>query len=218
MTETVRTEHATIEFDGQRCIHARQCVLKRPDVFVPNAAGEWIHPECASAAELLEIAHNCPSGAIQAQHPDGSTMEQPPLVNTVRVMENGPLALHADFTHSATGVHEFRATLCRCGASRNKPFCDHSHADAGFTATGEPPEQSSEALPTRNGPVLLEPKPDGPLHLSGPLEVITGTGKTIHRATELWLCRCGQSNKKPYCDGSHVKAGFKSETPSADAP
>ena len=55
----------TILFDGQRCIHSRNCVLDRPDVFVPNVEGEWIHPDRASVAEVAALARNCPSGAIR---------------------------------------------------------------------------------------------------------------------------------------------------------
>ena len=49
--EIVRGKSGTIHFDGQRCIHSRNCVLDRPDVFVPNVDGEWIHPERATAGE-----------------------------------------------------------------------------------------------------------------------------------------------------------------------
>ena len=208
--EVVKSESVTIEFDGQRCIHSRNCVLNRPDVFVPNVVGEWIHPERTSAAEVLEIAHNCPSGAIQCKNPDGSAMEKAPFVNLVHVRENGPLAFHAPL--SIAGQDEgFRATLCRCGASKNKPYCDHSHEAAGFVATGEPAAKTSEALAQRNGTLSIDPTLNGPLHITGALEVVSGTGKTINRVTDAWLCRCGQSANKPYCDGSHVKAGFKSE-------
>ena len=208
--ETVRSADGTIEFDGTRCIHSRNCVLNHPDVFVPNVVGEWIHPEHASAAEVLEIAHNCPSGAIQCKQPDGSPMEKAPIVNLVHIRENGPLAFTAPLI--VGGKDEgFRATLCRCGASKNKPFCDTSHVAAGFVATGEPAPQDSQALAQRDGSLTVDPTKNGPLHVTGALEVVTGTGKTINRVTDAWLCRCGQSQNKPYCDGSHVKAGFRSE-------
>jgi CDGSH-type Zn-finger protein len=42
------------------------------------------------------------------------------------------------------------------------------------------------------------------------VEVVTGTGKTINRIADAWLCRCGQSRNKSYCDGSHKAAGFRS--------
>ena len=93
--ETVRGTSVVIRFDGHRCIHARHCVLERPDVFVANVTGEWIHPDRATPSEVLAQAHNCPSGAIQCEAPDGSAMESAPAVNTVRVRENGPLAFRA---------------------------------------------------------------------------------------------------------------------------
>ena len=207
--ETVSSSNVTVTFDGQRCIHSRHCVLDRPDVFVPNVKGAWIHPERATPEEVLELAHNCPSGAIQCQHPNGTAMELPPLVNTVRVRENGPLAFHAELV--VTGrPNGLRATLCRCGASQLKPYCDGSHTTAGFTATGEAATQESAPLRRRNGPLEIDPTTNGPLHVSCPLEVVSGTGRTITRVTDTWLCRCGHSANKPFCDGSHEKAGFVS--------
>jgi uncharacterized Fe-S cluster protein YjdI len=82
--EVVRGKSVTIRFVAERCIHSRHCVLDRPDVFVPNVPGQWIHPERATHAEVLEIAHNCPSGAIRCEAADGSAMEQAPLAKTGR--------------------------------------------------------------------------------------------------------------------------------------
>lgn len=208
--EVVRAATVVIRFDGQRCIHSRHCVLDRPDVFVPNVKGEWIHPERATVAEALELAHNCPSGAIRCEAPDGSALEAPPRVNTVRLRENGPLTVHAPVT-IAGQPQGYRLTLCRCGASKNKPYCDGSHTAAGFTASGEAAVTESQPLAQRDGALTVEPKPNGPLHLTGAFEIITGTGKTINRVTEAWLCRCGQSKNKPYCDGSHRRVGFHSD-------
>lgn len=205
--EVVASADVSIEFDGARCIHSRNCVLDRPDVFVPNVEGAWIHPERASADEVLEMAHNCPSGAIQARCPDGSAMERAPVVNTVRVRESGPLAFHAPL-EVAGAPDGYRATLCRCGASAHKPYCDGSHASAGFQATGEPATAPSEALAQRDGPLAVRPLPNGPLHVSGNLELVSGTGRTLNRVTETWLCRCGHSGNKPYCDGTHTRVGF----------
>jgi len=204
--ESVRGSQVVIHFEGKRCIHSRHCVLDRPDVFVPNVAGEWIHPDRATPAELLELARNCPSGAIRCTTLDGTEMESAPMVNTVRVRENGPLAFRGPVTIDGSD-QGLRVTLCRCGASKNKPHCDGSHAQAGFVATGEPPIIESAALAHRDGPLTIEPTPDGPLHITGNLEVITGTGKTVKKVTECSLCRCGQSKNKPYCDGSHRSLG-----------
>lgn len=206
--ETVCGTSVIIHFDGERCIHSRNCVLDRPDVFVPNVRGEWIHPDQATPDEVAALARNCPSGAIRYERIDGLPGESAPVVNTVRVRENGPLAFHASVT--VANAEEFRVTLCRCGASARKPFCDGNHTAAAFTASGEPAVAESQALARRDGPLVVEPIDDGPLHVRGNLEVVTGTGKTINRITEGWLCRCGQSRNKPYCDGSHKAAGFRS--------
>ncbi len=54
----------------------------------------------------------------------------------------------------------------------------------------------------------IEPQKDCPLKVSGNLEIASGTGHTLDRCAQTWLCRCGQSQNKPYCDGSHRKSGF----------
>ncbi|NUS39493.1 MAG: iron-binding protein [Lysobacter sp.] len=207
--ETARGGRITIHFDPARCVHSRNCVLGNPQVFVPNAEGEWLHPDAAPAEEVEAIVRSCPSGALTFARADGAD-ERAPEVNTVRVRENGPLAFHAECT-VAGETQPFRATLCRCGLSRNKPFCDNRHHEGGFAATGEPAEQASQPLAARNGALAIEPTRDGPLHVTGNLEVVSGTGRTVNRVTETWLCRCGHSNNKPYCDGSHRKAGFRAE-------
>jgi CDGSH-type Zn-finger protein/uncharacterized Fe-S cluster protein YjdI len=205
--EIVRGKTAVIEFDAQKCVHSRHCVLDRPDVFVPNVEGDWIHPDAATAEEAVALARNCPSGAIVTHRLDGGAGETPPIVNTVRVLENGPLAVRAQLTLRGIPIG-LRATLCRCGQSKNKPFCDGSHASVGFSATGEPPIRESAPLAARAGPVEVAPVPNGPLQVNGPMEVVTGTGRTINRAAEFYFCRCGHSKTKPYCDGTHNALGF----------
>lgn len=208
--EKVGDSRVTIHFEAGKCIHSRHCVLGRPDVFVPNVEGAWIHPEAATVDEVVELAHNCPSGAIRFERHDGGPQESPPKVNLVRVRENGPLAVHGELA-IAGQASMFRATLCRCGHSNNKPFCDGSHTAAGFAATGEPSTQASEPLAQRDGSVAIAPAQDGPLLVNGNVEIVSGTGRTIHRCTKTALCRCGHSGNKPFCDGSHRKAGFRAD-------
>jgi len=212
--EEARGSKVVIRFEAKKCIHSRHCVLGRPDVFVPNVQGEWIHPDRATPEDIAFIAKSCPSGAITYERLDGGENEAPPLVNLVRLRENGPLAFHAPVSIAGQPAG-LRVTLCRCGASRNKPYCDGSHAGAGFAATGEPATQASEPLPARNGAIEITPRPNGPLQVKGALEVVSGTGRTIARATETFLCRCGASGNKPFCDGTHKRIGFVSEPPAA---
>ena len=203
------TKDITVRFDTKRCIHSRHCVLEAPKVFRANTPGKWIHPEAASIDHLIHVSHNCPSGAISYSRHDGGADERAPDVNVVRVRENGPYAVNADVTMAGGDVFT-RATLCRCGQSKNKPFCDNSHVKAGFAATGEPVAIPSDPLEFRGGSLSVEPLPDGPLQLLGNVEICAGTGRTVTRAQNARLCRCGASSTKPFCDGTHARVGFKS--------
>ena len=54
------------------------------------------------------------------------------------------------------------------------------------------------------------PTTDGPLQVRGNMEIISGTGRVVARIESARLCRCGASNTKPFCDGSHERIGFRS--------
>lgn len=204
-----RTKDITLRFDGTRCIHSRHCVLGAPSVFLANVKGAWLHPETVPVETCVAIAHACPSGAITYERHDGKPQEMPPPVNVARIRENGPYAVHAEI-ELVGKAPMIRATLCRCGKSRNKPFCDNSHHDGPFEASGEPATIESEALDARNGPLRIDPLADGPLQVQGNLEICSGTGRTVLRTQNVRLCRCGGSANKPFCDGTHARIGFRS--------
>jgi len=210
------TKGITLRFDGGRCIHSRHCVLGAPSVFLANVTGPWLHPERVTVEECVAIAHACPSGAITYERHDGGAQETPPLVNVLRVRENGPYAIHAAIDLAGRGPI-LRATLCRCGKSANKPFCDNSHREAGFIATGEPATIESNPLEARDGTLHITPLIDGPLQVRGNLEICSGTGRTVARTEIVRLCRCGGSGNKPFCDGTHARIGFRSEAPTGAA-
>jgi CDGSH-type Zn-finger protein/uncharacterized Fe-S cluster protein YjdI len=199
----------TLVYEGKKCIHSRFCVTGAPKVFLANVKGPWIQPDAMSVEGLVEIAHACPSGAIRYRRKDGHADEAPPPVNLLSIREGGPYAVRGDL--SVAGNREsYRATLCRCGASKNKPYCDGSHHDVSFSASGEPPTGSADMLEVRDGPLSVEPELDGPLQVRGNLEIISGTGRVVARLQQARLCRCGGSSKKPFCDGTHARIGFKS--------
>jgi CDGSH-type Zn-finger protein/uncharacterized Fe-S cluster protein YjdI len=205
--EDITGKNLTLHFNARRCIHARHCVLGQPGVFKANVEGPWIDPDAASTEALVTVAHMCPSGAIQYSRRDGGQEEATPPVNLIQLRENGPLGFRGDLRLNDEPIG-MRATLCRCGASRNKPYCDGSHKDIAFEASGEPKTRPSDPLAVRNGPVAIYPEPNGPLAVTGNLEVCAGTGRTIDRVTKARLCRCGQSANKPFCDNSHQRVGF----------
>jgi uncharacterized Fe-S cluster protein YjdI len=118
--ERVEGKDVSLYFDGKRCIHARYCVTGAPETFVANVEGDWLYPDNTDTGHLIHIAKQCPSGAIQIQRKDHGPDETSPQVNTIRVWENGPLAVHAEIilAGKADGA---RRVLCRCGLSNSKP-------------------------------------------------------------------------------------------------
>ena len=57
--------------------------------------------------------------------------------------------------------------------------------------------------------VTIEATADGPYHVTGEVELRDAGGKVYAAKRELWLCRCGASTRKPFCDGTHSKVGFE---------
>jgi CDGSH-type Zn-finger protein/uncharacterized Fe-S cluster protein YjdI len=207
--ETVKGRELELQFEAKRCIHSRFCVTWAPQVFLANVKGPWIHPDEMPVERLVDVAHACPSGAIRYRRLDGKPEEVAPPVNLATLREGGPYAFRAHLQIDGVPAG-FRATLCRCGASKNKPYCDGSHHEIGFSATGEPPTGKTDMLPVRDGVLAIDPQPNGPLRVRGNLEVLSGTGRAVARVTSAYLCRCGGSANKPFCDGTHAKIGFKS--------
>jgi CDGSH-type Zn-finger protein/uncharacterized Fe-S cluster protein YjdI len=199
----------TLIYEGRKCIHSRFCVTWGPKVFIANVKGPWINPDAMTTDALTEIAHVCVSGAIRYKRKDGQPDEAVPPVNLISVREAGPYAIKADIRLDGARAVSHRLTLCRCGASKNKPFCDGSHHDVHFDASGEPPTGKADMLPVRDGALEVDPQADGPLQVRGNMEIISGTGRVVARLQSARLCRCGASNNKPFCDGSHSRIGFK---------
>ena len=129
-----------VSFDAERCIHAAECVRGLPHVFDRDRR-PWILADNASPAELGAVIERCPSGALEYRRTDGGADEQPTPITTVTPIENGPLLLRGEVlvrTDSGSDQTFLRAALCRCGQSKNKPFCDNSHLQSGFLAPGTP--------------------------------------------------------------------------------
>jgi len=208
--DTIEGRDLTLIYEGKKCIHSRFCVTWGPKVFLANVKGPWINPDAMSTEALTEIAHVCVSGAIRYKRKDGQPDEQAPPVNLISVREGGPYAIRADIRLDGAPAGNFRYTLCRCGASKNKPFCDGSHHDVQFAASGEPPTGKADMLAVRDGPLEVTPLTDGPLQVRGNVEIISGTGRVVARVESARLCRCGGSANKPFCDGTHAKIGFRS--------
>lgn len=207
----VESNELVVNFDGKKCIHARRCVLGLPKVFVPGAKGGWIFPDQASADEVTRVIDACPSGALTYTRKDGGAGERLAEVNTARLWQDGPVEYRGDLRITGDEPSK-RAVLCRCGHSKNKPYCDNSHIEAGFEATGEgSSDADAQTLEVRDGGVTVTPAKDGPLVVEGNLEIIAASGRRLATRTKAFMCRCGASANKPYCDGSHKKIGFEAD-------
>ena len=66
----------------------------------------------------------------------------------------------------------------------------------------------------------IVPNDNGPLRVEGDFEILDPQGKAFGLAgrTVVSLCRCGHSENKPFCDGSHKKVGFQSQVHAHDLP
>lgn len=67
-------------------------------------------------------------------------------------------------------------------------------------------------MSAREEPVTITAYPDGPLLVRGPVDLRDDDGNPIeHRRRTVALCRCGLSTIKPFCDGTHKAAGFRTD-------
>jgi CDGSH-type Zn-finger protein/uncharacterized Fe-S cluster protein YjdI len=200
-----------VTWDERLCIHIGECTRAKGDLFVAGRE-PWCQPDVTSVAEVADVCERCPSGALVYEAKDGSTSEKPAAGNTVNVTYDGPLFVRGDLAIEGAPADmagaRFRAALCRCGQSQNKPFCDNSHEAAGFKDYGAVGE-TGPGLNAEGGPLAIRAGKDGPLQLKGNVSIVAGSGITRWRGSEVYLCRCGSSRNKPFCDGSHKAAGFK---------
>jgi uncharacterized Fe-S cluster protein YjdI len=135
--QTYSTDAITVTFDPTRCIHAAECIRTAPAVFDSRRL-RWIKPELGDPELIATAVRRCPTGALACSRPDG--MAEAPDTPSVRAAPNGPLYVRGDVRVEtedgrviASGL---RMALCRCGATRNAPFCDGSHRAIGFTDAG----------------------------------------------------------------------------------
>ncbi len=200
-----------ISFDARRCIHAGECVRGAPQVFDAQAK-PWIKPDGASGDTIAQVVLRCPTGALSMRLNDGDALETPDAVNSVTLAPNGSLYLRGQLTVRTPAGEEVQATrvaLCRCGASANKPFCDGAHSKAQFSDAGLCSAAPATAAQPAEGAVAIQPVANGPLKVQGWVELVAADGTRFVSGEASWLCRCGHSQNKPFCDGSHKAAGFQ---------
>lgn len=207
-------EAIDVSWDRRLCIHVGECGRAEGELFV-GGRQPWCEPNLAgSADDAAEVCQRCPSGALSYGRKDGGAVETAPGRNQVVIANDGPLYLTGTLdidgaTDDMSGVR-FRAALCRCGASNNKPFCDNAHREVRFEDQGAI-GQSGDASIEQGGTLEVRRAPNGPLLVNGSFTIVSGSGRAAWRGTKAALCRCGQSSNKPFCDGAHKAAGFTAD-------
>ena len=144
-SRTYASDAIEVLWEPRLCIHVRNCVKGLPQVFVPEAR-PWVVVDAADAEAVAATIETCPTGALHYRRLDGGGQEEPPTETTVEPRPNGPLFVRGPIRivdpEGRLIREDTRVALCRCGASENKPFCDGSHLQIGFTTT--PAEQEEQ--------------------------------------------------------------------------
>jgi CDGSH-type Zn-finger protein len=123
----------TVRDDRSVCVHAGFCGTRLANVWGQVGATE----ESTVRAQVIAMVERCPSGALTYRMPGRSSDLEPLLPAAVGVVDDGPLWVTGGVpVTTSDGVAlevRNRVTLCRCGASANKPLCDGSHKTVGFS-------------------------------------------------------------------------------------
>ena len=203
----------TVTWDRRLCIHVGECGRAKGDLFVTGRK-PWCDPDLSDRSDTAEVVARCPTGALAVQDASGLLKEAVPDQNTVTVSNDGPLYVHGDLSvdGASDDMHSVsrRVALCRCGASKNKPFCDNSHREIGFQDAGAIGDTGLPEIEA-GGALQIKRIPDGPIEVTGNFSIRAGSGREAWSGRKAYLCRCGESANKPFCDGAHNKVGFKAD-------
>jgi CDGSH-type Zn-finger protein len=122
----------TMRDDRTLCTRAGYCGDRFRNVWAMIADAE----DRAVAERIRHMSELCPSGRLVTQPDDAKERDELPYEQAIGVIKDGPLWVRGGVQVVAADGTEYevrnRQTLCRCGNSRNKPFCDGSHQDTGF--------------------------------------------------------------------------------------
>ena len=128
----------TIHDNRKICSHAKECVNNLPSVFKLGSK-PWIDSDGSKMQDIINTVRKCPSGALSysidgIEYRDPKQQRDPILT----VLKNGPyyitggIDLIGENIEFGEGASKEHYTLCRCGASENKPFCDGTHITINF--------------------------------------------------------------------------------------
>lgn len=130
-TGIVEGQSVTISYTPVLCTHAAQCQARAKDVFDPKTK-PWVKPDGGNLERILDVMMACPSGALRVAVGDLPPQHMTSGDVSIAIEKDGPyhvknVPLDAEF--NGVGASRAKYSLCRCGLSKNKPFCDGSHYD-----------------------------------------------------------------------------------------
>ena len=124
----------TIHDNRGICAHAGLCTDGLASVFRLRQE-PWIDPDGAEVRQIVETIEKCPSGALSYSI-DGAERQEAGGDPAIMVAPNGPYAIKGGVELEGVafgeGASRERFDLCRCGASKNKPFCNGAHWNTKF--------------------------------------------------------------------------------------
>ena len=119
----------TIHDNRGVCSHVGYCTDNLPSVFLMGKE-PWIDPNGAPVADVIRVIRMCPSGAL-SYSVDGVKHDTIDRESSVSLRKDGPYTVVGEVELEDTDKSEPQSkehyTLCRCGGSKNKPFCDGTH-------------------------------------------------------------------------------------------
>ncbi len=178
-----RGKTITIHDNRAICSHAGFCTDGLPTVFRMKTE-PWIDPDAEAAERIIDTIRKCPSGALSysvdgVEHRDPSNRDP-----AILVTPSGPYAVKGGCQLAVDawgeGASKEHFALCRCGGSKNKPFCDGSHWTVWKDGedTKQPASDATGPRPTPEEPYvafihelaehgLSRVGPDGPMGAMG---------------------------------------------------
>ena len=118
--------------DKPLCYHAGFCVTEHTMAW--KLVEEASDPE--ARAQLIQMIRNCPSGRLEYFEPPDETPIEEELPQEIGIIDDGPLWVRGRIPVESSDGETYevrnRVTLCRWGASKNKPYCDNTHAEIDF--------------------------------------------------------------------------------------
>ena len=145
---TYENDDIRVSWDSSLCIHTAHCIKGGEGTFDPSRR-PWVDLSMASTETVAAAVEGCPTGALRYERLDGGPQEEVPDRTTVVPFPNGPLMVRGELEvrdrHGDLFVAAPRVALCRCGESKNQPFCDLSHLGSSFRDHARAPAPDRDA-------------------------------------------------------------------------